>query len=201
MRSTTQPMDETVAVGRPWWAELAELTKIRLTVLVLLTTLVGFLLGLRGPLDGWLLLLTLIGTGFLAGGASTLNQWLEREWDVLMERTRERPLPAQRMQPRSALAIGVGSSVVGILTLALGVGLATAALGALTLGLYLFVYTPLKRSTTLNTIVGALPGPGGRGLGLVWDSVLLADAPFPRHCVVVPRRVRAGRLSHVGGLR
>jgi len=136
----------------------AELFKARLTSLVLLTTLVGYYLGQRGGLNWLLLVNTLLGTGLLACGAAALNQYLERDFDALMERTADRPLPAGRIQPQMVVVLGGVISVAGLLWLAFGVNLLTAVLGAVTLISYLFIYTPLKRKTTLNTAIGAIPG-------------------------------------------
>ncbi len=137
---------------------LSELFKARLTSLVLLTTLVGFYLGQRGSMNWLLLINTLMGTGLLACGAAALNQYLERDLDALMERTADRPLPAGLIQPQTVVVLGGVMSVTGLLWLAFGANLLTAVLGAVTLISYLFIYTPLKRKTTLNTAIGAIPG-------------------------------------------
>ncbi len=137
---------------------LADLFKARLTLLVLLTTLVGFYVGFSGRLDFLLLFHTMLGTALLASGAAALNQLLEREHDARMERTEDRPLPSGRMQPETVLILGGLCGGFGLIYLALAVNLLTSLLGAITLASYLFVYTPLKRVTTLNTIVGAIPG-------------------------------------------
>ena len=137
---------------------LPELFKARLTMLVLLTTLVGFYLAHRGPMNWLLLCHTLLGTGLLACGAAALNQYLERDFDALMERTAGRPLPAGLIQPQTVVVLGGVVSVAGLLWLAFGANLLTAVLGAVTLISYLFIYTPLKRKTELNTIIGAVPG-------------------------------------------
>ena len=139
-------------------AVLAELFKMRLTILVLLTTFVGFYAGWRGPMPGGLMLHTMLGTALLAAGASALNQFLERDYDAKMRRTQDRPLPSGRVTPEAALIIGGVCAGTGLIYLALTVNHLTALLGALTLGSYLLVYTPLKRITTLNTAVGAIPG-------------------------------------------
>jgi protoheme IX farnesyltransferase len=139
-------------------AVLSELFKMRLTILVLLTTFVGFDLGWRGPMDLGLMLHTMLGTALLAAGASALNQLLERDYDAKMRRTRDRPLPSGRITPEAALLIGGVCAGAGLICLALTVNPLTAWLGALTLASYLFVYTPLKRITTLNTAIGAIPG-------------------------------------------
>jgi len=137
---------------------LMELVKVRLTGLVLVTTGIGFVVGARGRFDLLQLLHTLAGTGLLACGASALNQYLERDLDALMLRTQDRPLPSGRITPDFALAFGGACSLVGIIWLTLLTTLEAGAIGALTLVLYLFLYTPLKRVSTLNTIVGAVPG-------------------------------------------
>ncbi len=140
------------------WSVVSQLIKARLTFLVLLTTLVGFYLGSKGGIHYGLLVHTLLGTALLACGASALNQYLEREHDAKMRRTEGRPLPSKQMQPQTALVFGAATSILGMAQLALAVDLLTSLLGAATLVSYLFVYTPLKRLTTLNTIVGAIPG-------------------------------------------
>lgn len=137
---------------------LADLIKARLTSLVLLTTLVGFYLGNEGPGNVSLLLAVMLGTGLLAAGAATLNQYLERDYDRLMPRTQDRPIPAGNMSADATLVFGGVLSVAGLIQLAVFVNLLTSVLGAATIALYLFVYTPLKRVTSLNTIIGAVPG-------------------------------------------
>jgi protoheme IX farnesyltransferase len=100
----------------------------------------------------------LLGTGLLASGASALNQFLERDLDALMARTSDRPLPSGRLQPATVLVLGGVWAALGLLYLALLVSLLVAMLGAITLSLYLFAYTPLKRLSPVNTVVGAIPG-------------------------------------------
>jgi protoheme IX farnesyltransferase len=139
-------------------AILCELFKLRLTGLVLLTTLVGFYLGSRSPVSWVLMFHALCGTALLASGAAALNQFIEREHDAKMTRTQDRPLPSGRLSPESVLIVGGACGVIGMIYLALAVNLLTAALGAATLMSYVFVYTPLKRVTTLNTVIGAIPG-------------------------------------------
>lgn len=139
-------------------AVLSDLFKARLSLLVLLTTAVGFYLGSGANMDGWLLFHVLLGTGLLTAGAAALNQYLERDADALMVRTSQRPIPSGALQPTFVLRMGSLISVVGMLYLALIVNPLTGLLGALTLGVYLFVYTPLKRRTSLNTMIGAIPG-------------------------------------------
>ncbi len=139
-------------------AVLSELFKMRLTALVLLTTLVGFYLGSRAPVSWVLMFNTLFGTAMLASGAAALNQLFERDHDAKMRRTQDRPLPSGRLTADAVMMIGSACGILGLVYLALTVNLITAALGALTIGSYLFVYTPLKRITTLNTVIGAIPG-------------------------------------------
>ena len=140
-------------------ADLVELTKPGITLMVVLTAGLGFLLARGEARLPWLLLVhTLAGTGLVSAGASALNHVLEREVDARMRRTAERPLPAGRLDPDVALLFGVGLAVAGLLELALAVNLLTALLGALALAGYVFAYTPLKRVSSLNTVVGAVPG-------------------------------------------
>ncbi|MBI3011082.1 MAG: protoheme IX farnesyltransferase, partial [Candidatus Omnitrophica bacterium] len=149
------------ARARPWrrWiGAYAELTKARLSGLVLLTTAVGFWLGMREPAEMGRLLPLCAGMALVVGGAHALNQWLEREWDALMERTRRRPLPSGQLSPETACRFGMGMSLAGIVVLAVAVNLLSATLAAIAWALYLLVYTPLKRRTPLCTLVGAIPG-------------------------------------------
>jgi protoheme IX farnesyltransferase len=136
----------------------ADLVKARLTTLVLLTTAVGFYIGWRGAMNFVLFFNTLAATALVAFGASALNQLLEREYDAKMRRTQDRPLPSGRLQPATVAIFGGVSSVAGLIYLALAVNLLTSVLGAVTLVSYLFIYTPLKRVTWLNTAIGAIPG-------------------------------------------
>jgi heme o synthase len=139
-------------------ADYLELTKPRVTSLVVITTAVGFYLGSRGTVDPVLLLHTLLGTSAVAAGTSALNQYVERRSDAKMERTRRRPLPDGRLQPIRALAFATVVSAAGMLYLAFAVNLLTALLAALTLASYIFVYTPMKERSPLATLAGAIPG-------------------------------------------
>ena len=139
-------------------ADVMTLVKARLSLLVLVTTLVGFLLGWRGPLDWTRLFATLIGTALCAGGAAALNQWWERDLDARMKRTRARPLPAQRMQPLDALLFGLFFSATGTAILGLFANPRAAFLAFATIAIYILIYTPMKRWSSLNTLVGAVPG-------------------------------------------
>jgi protoheme IX farnesyltransferase len=146
------------AAEKSWTAVFSDLIKARLTTLVLLTTAVGFYIGWHGAMDFVLFFNTLAATGLVAAGASALNQLLEREYDAKMRRTQNRPLPSGRLQPATVAIFGGVSSVAGLIYLALAVNLLTSVLGAVTLVSYLFIYTPLKRMTWTNTLVGAIPG-------------------------------------------
>jgi len=139
-------------------ADLVQLTKPRITLMVLVSSAAGFMIGSSGRPDPRLLLATLIGIGLVAGGSSALNQLLERDIDSLMERTRGRPLPTGRVTPAAALAFAAAISIVGIVFLALVVNPLTALLAAIALLSYVLVYTPLKQVSSLSTLVGAIPG-------------------------------------------
>ena len=138
--------------------DLVELVKARLTLLVLLTTAVGFYLGAEGPINYIALLHTVFGTALAAAGAAALNQWWEHKLDALMFRTQSRPVPAGRMPPFEALAIGAALSIFGVGYLAFAGNALSAALAALTILIYIFAYTPLKLRSTFNTALGAIPG-------------------------------------------
>ena len=146
------------ASEKGWTAVFSDLVKARLTTLVLLTTAVGFYVGWRGAMNFILFFNTLAATALVAAGASALNQLLEREYDAKMRRTQNRPLPSGRLQPTTVAIFGGVTSVAGLVYLSLAVNLLTSVLGAVTLVSYLFIYTPLKRVTWLNTMIGAVPG-------------------------------------------
>jgi protoheme IX farnesyltransferase len=144
-----------------------ELTKPRITWLILMSTGIGYFFGLRGAASWWeflkaihliSLLHTIIGTGLIASGTAALNQWYEREADCKMRRTAQRPLPSGKMSAPSALAFGAALSVAGFVELWLGVNLLSGLIGAFTLASYLFLYTPMKQRTWWSTTVGAIPG-------------------------------------------
>jgi heme o synthase len=147
-----------VATPRTALADFAELTKPRITLMVVLTAFVGFVMASRGALALELLLHTLLGTAFVAAGASALNMLIERGIDARMHRTRQRPLPAGRLRSREALAFGLGLTAVGLAHLSWRCPPPTAVVAAVTWASYLFLYTPLKPRTSLSTIVGAFPG-------------------------------------------
>ena len=138
--------------------DLVELVKARLTLLVLVTTAVGFYLGAEGPVNFAALLHTVFGTAAAAAGAAALNQWWEYNLDALMQRTRSRPVPSGRMRPRDAFILGSALSIFGVAYLAFVSNALSAALAAITIIIYIFAYTPLKRVSTFNTALGAVPG-------------------------------------------
>ncbi|HWH69038.1 MAG TPA: heme o synthase [Candidatus Sulfotelmatobacter sp.] len=159
MKATVETLVQGTAIAeKSWVAVYADLFKARLTLLVLLTTLVGFYIGSQGPVDFLQMLHTVLGTALVASGASALNQLWERQYDARMRRTQDRPLPSGRMQPQTVLRVGCACAGAGLLYLALAVNLVTSLIGACSLLSYVFIYTPLKRVTWLNTLVGAVPG-------------------------------------------
>ena len=135
-----------------------ELTKPRILVMVLVTTAFGFLLGGGNRDSVALLVFTLLGVGCATGGASALNNYLERDFDAKMVRTRGRALPAGLIEPFRALMFGVSLVLLGVLLLAWAANLLASFLVLLAAFLYVLVYTPLKRITWLNTTFGAIPG-------------------------------------------
>ncbi len=135
-----------------------ELAKPEISFLVVLSALAGYLLGAPQGVDGWTLAATLVGVALCAGGAGALNHWRERDLDATMRRTQARALPAGRLSPRAALLYGAALCTGGVALLCPLVNPLTAFLAAGTVLLYVLVYTPLKRTTTYNTLVGTLPG-------------------------------------------
>src|SRR6185369_15222194 len=139
-------------------ADLVALTKPRVAVMVLVTTVVGYYVGLAGAPDYGRLIALMIGTLLAAGGTLAINQYWERDVDARMERTRLRPLPDGRLAPLEALLFGSALTAAGLIVLALGAGWLATLVTAATFVLYIFAYTPLKLRTSLCTIVGAIPG-------------------------------------------
>ncbi|MEK6324443.1 MAG: heme o synthase [Acidobacteriota bacterium] len=136
----------------------AELTKPRITFLVVLTAAAGFCMGSAAGIDYVRLLNMAIGIALLSSGISALNQYLERDLDGLMRRTQERPLPSGKLLPLEAALFGTSLSAIALAYLAILINPLSALLGVVTLASYLFVYTPLKSKTTLSTVLGAFPG-------------------------------------------
>ena len=141
-----------------WLSVYAQLSKLRLSMMVLLTAAAGFLLGSGDQIDWTVGLCALVGTLLAAGSANALNQWWEVARDGRMSRTRHRPLPAGRIGHVHAVAWALVVGVMGVGLLAVTVNVLAAALALATIGIYLFIYTPLKTRSTLNTLVGAVCG-------------------------------------------
>jgi protoheme IX farnesyltransferase len=139
-------------------AAYAELTKPRITLLIVLTSAAGFALASTGTVNYSALVTAMIGIALLSSGIATLNQYIERDLDALMRRTADRPLPSGKLHPNEALVFGAGLTIVAEVYLALLVNPLTALLGLTVISGYLFAYTPLKTRTTLSTMVGAFPG-------------------------------------------
>jgi heme o synthase len=139
-------------------AAYAELTKPRITFLIVLTSAAGFALGTRGTIDYLRMVSAMIGIGLLSSGIATLNQYIERDLDALMRRTADRPLPSGKLLPWEALVFGIGLTVLAEMYLAVLVNPLSALLGLTVISGYLFGYTPLKTRTSLSTLVGAFPG-------------------------------------------
>lgn len=162
--------------------DLAVLTKVRLNIFVLVTTLFGFVLSANTQNVEWsgqlllLLLHCLLGTACAAFGSAAFNQLMEIEEDLRMKRTADRPLPSRRMVPTSAFAIGWVLAAFGIIHLSAKVSAVAASLAAVTIAIYVFIYTPLKRKSSVNTLVGAIPGAIPPMIGWVsagggfWDA-------------------------------
>jgi protoheme IX farnesyltransferase len=143
---------------RERFAAFVELTKPRITFLIVLTSAAGFALASRAAIDYTALVKAMFGIGLLSSGIATLNQYIERDLDALMRRTADRPLPSGKLLPWEALVFGVSQTAVAEVYLAILVNPLTALLGLTVIAGYLFGYTPLKTKTSLSTLVGAFPG-------------------------------------------
>ena len=148
----------TSALGVERLADYVTLTKPRLNLLVLVTTLAGLYLAAPSGVPLSILLHTMVGTALVAGGAAALNQVWERRTDALMRRTAVRPVPAGRLRSGESAWFGIVMSGVGLAELTFGVNVVAASVAAATLISYVLVYTPLKTRTSLATLVGAIPG-------------------------------------------
>ena len=144
---------------------IKELFKINISILVIVTCYIGYYLGLRSldlkmiELDSWLTFTFLVlGTFLSSSGASVLNQYIEREYDAKMDRTKNRPIPSKKISALNALIIGLILSISGPLFLYLTVNELTALISGLTIIIYVMIYTPSKRLTSFNTIIGSIPG-------------------------------------------
>lgn len=159
--------------------DLQVLTKLRLNTFVVITTFFGFYLASKelGGVSGrwWLLVHTLVGTAAAAFGSAAFNQLMEIEDDARMKRTSDRPLPSRRLSVIRAFAIGWGLAAFGVIHLAVKVNQQAAILAAITIAVYVFVYTPMKKWHSTNTLVGAIPGAlppliGWVGAGADWAA-------------------------------
>ena len=139
------------------WRDYLELTKPRLSFLSVITALVGYLVTLQ-PKDGSVFIWLILGTSLAAGGAATLNQWLERDVDAKMVRTRGRPIPSEAITPGGALAFGIIISLAGCFILWQGTSWLAGLLALITQLSYVLLYTPLKKITRWNTEIGSVPG-------------------------------------------
>ena len=139
-------------------ADVVQLGKPRITTLVLISTALGFALGGNGPFPWSRFAALMAGTALVAWGINAINQYLERDIDGLMTRTRNRPLPAGRLRPRPVLLGGIAGTLAGLAILGLLINALSLAIGVTVVGSYLGLYTPLKRVSSLNTLVGAVPG-------------------------------------------
>jgi protoheme IX farnesyltransferase len=155
--AAVMPEGSVAATGRRL-ADFVALGKPRVVLMVVLTTLVGYYLGAGFELEWSRLVHLLVGTGLAAGGTLALNQFMERDLDARMERTRGRPLPDGRLQPSEAAVFGGLLTVGGVAYLGVSIGIGCAGVIATIAVLYLGLYTPLKRVSPLATVLGAVPG-------------------------------------------
>jgi len=159
MKSAPSVYSDALALPRSRLSDYVELTKPRVSLLVLFTVAAGFLLASPTTPDMILLVHALVGTALVAAGASALNQLLERHSDALMERTEDRPLPSGRLHPVEVLLFGLAMGTLGLVYLAVATREPWCVLvAAFTFASYVLVYTPLKSRSTLNTLAGAVPG-------------------------------------------
>lgn len=175
--SDISPKSGIAVADTPLWADYVTLTKPRVNLLVLVTTVIGFHLGNRGGSDLGLLVHTALGTLLVACGAAAFNQVIERDVDARMRRTMGRPLPSGRMGTTEATVFAGVLSTIGIAELAFGANLLAATVAVATLVSYALIYTPLKRVTSLATILGAVPGALPPVIG--WAAARNALGPEP----------------------
>lgn len=155
---TIQLKDREASGVRDTLTAYLELTKPRIAFLLVLTSAAGFYLGTRGPFNWILFVNSMIGITLLAFGVATLNQYMERAIDPLMERTATRPLPSGRLTPMEALVFGIAQCAAAEIYLLVSANVLTAVLGLIVIVGYVLVYTPLKTRTTACTAIGAIPG-------------------------------------------
>src|SRR5690349_19793214 len=158
-------------------ADYFELTKPRVTAMVLVTTLAGYYLGAAGAFEFAIALNLLAGTALASGGTLALNQYMERDTDAVMNRTRYRPIPDKRINPAEAMVFGTLLTIGGLVYLGFTVNWLAAAVTAAISASYLFAYTPLKRVSWSCNIVGAVPGalPPVAGWAAAHGSIASAE--------------------------
>jgi protoheme IX farnesyltransferase len=176
MSTSTLAVETRAVQGLGRWKDYVELTRPRISILVLVVVAAAAYVASWGQLDPWLMMHTLLGTAWVAASASSLNQWLEREGDARMERTSDRPLPSGRMSANQVMGFAVVTLVLGLAQLAWQVNLLTALLGLATWAIYGFAYTPLKTRTPHNTLVGAVSGALPVWMG--WAAVSTTQLPW-----------------------
>lgn len=147
---------QTQLVPTSWITSFTEITKLRLSVSVVFSSVAGYLLGAT-VIDFMTLLLLCVGGYCMVGASNVYNQTMERDLDVLMDRTKDRPIPSGRMTINTALAIAVVLTIIGV-TVLYSINPQTAMFGAISIFMYVFLYTPLKTKTPLSVFVGAFPG-------------------------------------------
>jgi protoheme IX farnesyltransferase len=158
-------------------SDLLTLAKVRVNALVVATTAGGYYMASSGAVDPVRLVATCLGTALVASGAAAINQVTERDTDRLMRRTRLRPVADGRMSPRDGIAVSAALSGAGLGVLWTTVGLAPMFVALATLVTYAAVYTPLKRRTSLATVIGAVPGALPPLIG--WAAVRTLAEPAP----------------------
>lgn len=158
MKENVEIFDSSLVRIRSRVMDYVELMKPELTFLCVLTTLCGIYLGTIDHLNLWLFFNAAIGTTLVGGGAGALNQFMERHFDSEMKRTERRPLPSGRIAADDAFIFGLTISILGVMQVVFFVNVLTGVLAVLTLIIYLLVYTPLKRKTWYNTLIGGVPG-------------------------------------------
>ena len=176
MSTSTLAVGTRALQGLGRWKDYVELTRPRISVLVLVVVAAAAYVASWGQLDPWLMMHALLGTAWVAASASALNQWFEREGDARMDRTSDRPLPSGRMSGNQVMGFAVVTLVLGLAQLAWQVNLLTALLGLATWAIYGFAYTPLKTRTPHNTLVGAVSGALPVWMG--WAAVSTTQLPW-----------------------
>ena len=169
-------VESRAAQGLGRWKDYVELTRPRISMLVLVVVGSAAYLASWGQLDPWLMMHVLLGTTWIAASASALNQWFEKDTDAQMERTANRPVPAGRLSGVQVVGFAVVTVGIGVAQLTWQVNALTAMLGLVTWAIYGFAYTPLKTRTPHNTLVGAISGALPVWMG--WAAVSTSQVPW-----------------------